>query len=107
MNKAVTDALEKVGNQGRYQTILGFLLFFAACEVNMLFFGPTFIYMNPSFDCSFVDEPVDESIACPRISECVISISYIKQKMTSPSQLPFNYTAINKSRVTSFNHPLH
>lgn len=68
MNKAVTDALEKVENQGRYQTILGFIVFFASCEVNMLFFGPTFIYMNPSFNYSFVEDPVDETIACPRIS---------------------------------------
>ena len=58
MNKAVYEALEKVGNQGKYQTILGFLLFFAACEVNMLFFGATFIYMNPSFNCSFVVEVI-------------------------------------------------
>jgi hypothetical protein len=80
MNKAVYEALEKVGNQGKYQTILGFLLFFAACEVNMLFFGATFIYMNPSFNCSFVEGSVDESIACPRINECTISNFQINRK---------------------------
>ena len=63
----VSDALEKVGNKGTYQTFLGILLFFINAEANMLIFGATFIYMNPTFKCGFVEGNVDESIACPRI----------------------------------------
>lgn len=68
MNRNVTEDIANVGSRGKYQQILGLLLFFAGCEVNMLLFGPTFIYMNPSFNCSFVDGSVDESVSCPRIT---------------------------------------
>jgi hypothetical protein len=64
----VARAVKSVGDNGLYQKLLGVLLFLMAAEVNFLIFGPTFIFMNPKFNCSFVSEQVDESVACPRIS---------------------------------------
>jgi hypothetical protein len=56
MNEEVSKALNKVGDSGTYQKWLGALLFLIAAEVNLLLFGPTFIFMNPLFNCSFVQE---------------------------------------------------
>jgi hypothetical protein len=59
MHQPVKNALESIGNRGRYQKLLVVFLFFIAAEVNFLLFGPTFIFMNPLFKCSFADGLVD------------------------------------------------
>jgi len=64
MYQPVKRALEAVGNAHAYQKYLIAFLFFIAAEVNYMLMGPTFIFMNPLFNCSFSDELVDESIAC-------------------------------------------
>jgi uncharacterized membrane protein YjjP (DUF1212 family) len=68
MYQPVKQALEKIGLEGKYQKMLVVFLFLIAAEANYLLFGPTFIFMNPLFKCSFTQELVDESIACDRIS---------------------------------------
>jgi hypothetical protein len=59
MNEAVGKAVKSVGDNGLYQKILAVLLFLIAGEVNLIVFGPTFIFMNPMFDCTFSSEHVD------------------------------------------------
>jgi len=68
MYQPVKTALAAVGDQHTYQKILVVFLFLIAAEVNYLLMGPTFIFMNPLFDCSFADGLVDESQACDRLS---------------------------------------
>lgn len=59
MYQPVKNALEAIGSRGKYQKLLIVYLFFIAAEVNYLLFGPTFIFMNPLFECDFTDELVD------------------------------------------------
>jgi hypothetical protein len=59
MLDTVAKDLEKVGSRGRYQILIGIMFFLIGAEVNMLVFGPTFIFMNPTFTCSFAEGVVD------------------------------------------------
>ena len=72
MYQPVKKALDTIGSRGTYQKLMILLMFFIAAEVNYFIMGPTFIFMNPLFRCSFTDELVDESIACDRLHECEI-----------------------------------
>lgn len=53
MHQPVKNALQALGFRGKYQKLLVAFLFCIAAEVNYLLFGPTFIFMNPLFECSF------------------------------------------------------
>lgn len=68
MYPQVQKALAVVGNHGAYQKILIVFLFLMAGQVDYMLLGPSFIFMNPLFECSFSNQKVDESIACPRLS---------------------------------------
>ena len=59
MIDTVTEDLQKVGSRGRYQVLIGIMFFLIGAEVNMLSFGPTFIFMNPTFTCTFTEGIVD------------------------------------------------
>ena len=72
MYEPVKKAFNVIGTRGTYQKLLVCLLFFLAAEANFFIIGPTFFLMNPLFRCSFRDDLVDESIACPRLDECQI-----------------------------------
>lgn len=65
------EALEKVGNQGRYQIfVLAYLCLFWL-EVVYMLLGPSYIYMNPTFICqSTGDRILEEEEACPILDEC-------------------------------------
>ena len=82
MYQPVKKALAAIGDTGTYQKLLVAFLFFIATEVNYMLIGPTFIFMNPLFNCSFTDELVDESIACDRIQECTIGTFGRMQRTT-------------------------
>jgi len=68
MYQPVKNALCAIGDKHLYQIILVIFLFFIAAEVNYMLMGPTFIFMNPLFNCSFSNELVDEAQACNRLS---------------------------------------
>jgi hypothetical protein len=72
MYQPVKNALITIGNKHTYQKIMVVFLFFISAEVNYMLLGPTFIFMNPLFNCSFSDELVDEAQACDRLSSCKI-----------------------------------
>lgn len=59
MHVSVDRALDKIGKTGTYQKLFVGYLFFIAGFVNYLLMGPTYIYMNPVFQCTFTDELVD------------------------------------------------
>jgi hypothetical protein len=59
MYTPVKNALMAVGDQHLYQKLLVVFLFFLEVEVNFMLMAPTFIFMNPLFNCSFSDELVD------------------------------------------------
>lgn len=61
MLQPVKTALSNIGDQHTYQKILVALLFLTVVQVNYLMIGPTFIFMNPVFDCDFASGLVDES----------------------------------------------
>jgi hypothetical protein len=77
MFQSVKVALNAVGDQHLYQKILVAFLFFIEVEVNFMLMAPTFIFMNPLFNCSFSDELVDESQACHLLSECTIGRNHL------------------------------
>jgi len=68
MHQPVQQALQAVGDRHNYQKLLVAFLFLIAAEVEFLLLGPTFIFMNPLFKCTFTDQLVDESQACSRLS---------------------------------------
>ena len=53
MHKPVENALKKIGNRHTYQKLMVAYLFLIAGFINYLIMGPTFIFMNPLFQCSF------------------------------------------------------
>jgi hypothetical protein len=53
MHQPVDRALERVGKTGKYQKLFVVYLFFIAGFVNYLLMGPTYIFMNPVFSCTF------------------------------------------------------
>ena len=53
MYKPIDNALKKIGNKHAYQKLLVVYLFILAGFVNYLIIGPTFIFMNPLFQCDF------------------------------------------------------
>jgi len=55
MYPPVQKALTVIGNRNAYQKLLIVFLFLIAGEVNYMLMGPTFIFMNPLFNCSFSD----------------------------------------------------
>ena len=59
MHKPVENALKKIGNRHTYQKLMVAYLFLIAGFINYLIMGPTFIFMNPLFQCSFSNSPVD------------------------------------------------
>ena len=59
MYKPVDKAFQKIGNKHTYQKLLVVYLFIMAGFVNYLLVGPTFIFMNPLFQCNFSEELVD------------------------------------------------
>lgn len=71
MNKQVKQALESIGNKGRYQWITFFILFMLNAFVNLICVGPTLIFMNPLFRCA-PDKTIllDESEACNILDKC-------------------------------------
>lgn len=70
MAAPVKRALEFIGNKGRYQWIVFFIMFMLNAFVNLIIVGPTFIYMNPLFKCDGYNDLVDESVACDIIAQC-------------------------------------
>lgn len=64
MYQPVKNALISVGDQHLYQKLLLLFLFFIEAQVTFMLMGPTFIFMNPLFKCTFSDDLVDESQAC-------------------------------------------
>ena len=49
-------------------------MFFISGFVNLLMMGPTFIFMNPLFECDLATDIVNEADACKAIEQCRIDI---------------------------------
>jgi hypothetical protein len=83
MYQPVDRALKRIGNAHTYQKLTTAYLFVISGFLNYLLMGPTLIFMNPLFECSFSDGLVDESIACPRISECTVGTKMLNKQTIS------------------------
>ncbi len=59
MMPQIEGAIERLNSEGRYQKLVIAYLFFIAAFVNFMLIGPTFIFMNPLFQCTFQNDPVD------------------------------------------------
>jgi hypothetical protein len=59
MYQSAKNALAVVGDHHRFQKMLVVFLFLVVVGVNYLILGPTFIFMNPLFECNFTDELVN------------------------------------------------
>lgn len=70
MAAPVKRALEHIGNKGRYQWVVFFIMLMLNAFVNLIIVGPTFIFMNPLFECTGHDGLVDESVACDILDQC-------------------------------------
>ena len=99
MQQPVERVLDKIGKVGKYQKLLVAYLFFIAGFVNYLLMGPTYIYMNPVFQCTFADDLVDESIACDRLTECAISTPLLSQATTIRWLRTWHSTASSRPNV--------
>ena len=69
MYKPVKKALAAIGNRGRYQWMVFFIMLLLNAFVNLIMVGPTFIFMNPLFKCGTDDETLfDEGEVCDRLN---------------------------------------
>ena len=87
MYQPVERVLSKIGNANTYQKLFIVYLFFISAFVNFMIMGPTLIYMNPLFRCTFSNDLVDESIACSRLSECTVG-NYSTSKIATLQLFP-------------------
>lgn len=53
----IKEAIELAGNEGKYQKWLIVLFSLLWIEINFFLVGPSYIYMNPSFQCRGIKQP--------------------------------------------------